>query len=113
MDDAQIERPVGRGNILQRGTGYVRESLVDIRRPSFARRAPDHNGHGVDQLLKLPLAAPKRLLGMHLIVYVVAEAVPLDDAPAFMPHRLRAARHPAIDAVDAAQAIPHGEALAS
>ncbi len=112
MDDAQIERPVGRGNILQHGTGHVRESLVDVRWPSFARRAPDHDRHGVDQLPKLLLAPPQRIFGLHLIVDVVAEAVPLDDAPGLIPHRLRTARHPAIHAIGATEAIAQGEGLA-
>ena len=87
-------------------------SLVEVDRPARRRCAPDADRHGVDHLLKLPLASPQRLFGAHLIVDVVTEAVPLDDAPVLIPHRLRAARHPAIDAVGAAQAIAHGEALA-
>src|SRR5262245_21247893 len=109
MDDVQIERPVGRGDILQRGTGDVGEPLVDIRRPSFARRAPDHDGDGFDQLLKLPLAPPQCFVSAYLIVYVVTEPVPLGDGSVRIPHWLRTARHPAIDAVGAAQAIPRCE----
>src|SRR3546814_13646078 len=50
---------------------------------------------------------------MHLIVDVVTEAVPLDDASVRRPHRLRAARHPAIDAVATAETIPQVEAFSS
>ena len=87
-------------------------SLVEVDRPARRRCAPDADRHGVDHLLKLPLAPPQRLFGVHLIVYVVTEAVPLDDAPVLIPQWLRAARHPVIDAVGAAQAIAHRESLA-
>src|SRR5690606_21883149 len=103
MDDAQGRRPVRRGDILKGSAGYVREPLVDVGRCSFTRRAPDQSRHGIDELLKLPLVPPPRLLGMHLIVYVVTQAVPLDDAPVLIPQRLRTARHPVIDAICAAQ----------
>src|SRR5882672_3818088 len=112
MDDAQIERPVGRGNILQRGAAYVREPLVDVRRLSFVRRAPDHDRHGVDQLLKLPFAPPQRFVGVYLIVDVVTEPVPLGDGSVWIPHWLCTARHPAIDAIGTAQAISRCETLA-
>src|SRR3546814_11704948 len=54
----------------------------------------------------------QRLFGAQLIVYVVREAVPLDDASALISQRLGAAVHPAIHAVRTTQAILHGEAFA-
>ena len=112
MDDAERWRSVRRGDVPERGAGGVGEPPVDVRRRSLARRAPDRSGHGVDQLPELALASPQRLLGAHLIVDVVTKAVPQHDTSALVPHRFRAARHPAIGTVGAAQAIPHGEARA-
>ena len=87
-------------------------SLVEVDRPARRRRAPDADRHGVDHLLKLLLAPPERLFRAHLIVDVVAETVPLDDASVLIPHRLGAARHPVIDTIGAAQTISQREALA-
>src|SRR3546814_15567343 len=109
MNDTQRRRVVWGGDIVESGTGYLGESLVDVSRRSFRRCAPDHGGYGVDKLLKLTLAPPKRFLGVHLIVYVVAEAVPLDDTPILIPHWPGAARHPALHANGAGPAIPHGQ----
>src|SRR5262249_30735083 len=88
-------------------------SLVEVDRPVQRLCAPDAYRHGVDHLPKLPLAAAQRLFGAHLIVYIVTEPVPVEDASALIADRLGAARHPAIYAVGAAQTIPQGEALAS
>src|SRR5579872_1275067 len=86
-------------------------ALVEVERGARRRRAPDADRHRVDHLLKLPLTAPQGLLGVHLIVDIVADAVPMDDAPGLVAHRLRPARHPVIDAVRATQAIPDREAF--
>ena len=84
-------------------------SLVEVDRPARRRCAPDADRHGVDHLLKLLLTPPERLFGVHLIVDVVTEAVPLDDAPVLIPQRLGAARHPVIDTIGAAQAVSQRE----
>ena len=108
----QGSRSVRRDHILQSDADDIRGPLVEVARDPFRGRAPDDGRHGVDHLLKLLLAPPQRLFSVHLIVDVVTEAVPLDDVSVLIPHRLRAARHPAIDAVGAAQAISQREALA-
>src|SRR5690606_9433933 len=71
MNDGQGSRAVGRDQILQSDAGDARGALVEVARYSFGRRAPYKSRHGVDHLLKLVLALPERLLGVHLVVYVV------------------------------------------
>src|SRR5262245_59095149 len=102
MCDARLLKSV---EVRDNGPEIVLISLVEIDRPACGCRGPDADRNGVDHLLKLPLAPPQRLLCMQLIIYVVTEAVPLDDASALIPHRFGAARHPAIDTIGPAQAI--------
>ncbi|MCY1302207.1 hypothetical protein D9M70_518530 [compost metagenome] len=48
---------------------------------------------------------------MHLILDIVAKAEPLDDVAVLIPHGLRTAGHPAIDAVCPKQPVPHRKSL--
>src|SRR5258705_12233878 len=102
MYDAQGWRPVGRGDILKCGAGYIREPLVDVGRHSFARRAPDQSGHGVDQLLKLALAFAQRELSGLLLVDVDSCAVPACDPASGIARWYPRVAEPAIGAVVAA-----------
>jgi hypothetical protein len=113
MNHRQGSRPIWRDQILQSDARDVRDPLVEVARYSFCRRAPYESRHGVYELPQLALAPPQRLLGTHLIVDVVTQAIPLGNMPFVITQWLRAARHPAIGAVRATQPIPQGEALAS
>ena len=72
---------VWRIEILQGQAHILRESPVQVRWLPFGRGGPDLGRKGIDKPPQLLLALPKRLIGMHLIVDIVREAVPLDDAP--------------------------------
>src|SRR3546814_16234202 len=93
-----------------------------IRRPPISTRTDtlfpyttlfrsydDPDNVGINQSPDSGFAFRNVAVKARLIVYVVTEAVPLDDASLLIPHRLRPTRHPAIDAVSAPSAITHGE----
>src|SRR5687767_459670 len=113
MNHRQGSGPIRRDQILQRDACNVGDTLVEVARYSFWRRAPDESRHGIYELLELALTPPQCFIGTHLIVDIVTKAIPLDNMSFAIAQRLRAARHPAIGAVRAAQAIPQSKALAS
>src|SRR4029079_9762966 len=91
MNDREGPRPIRRDHISQGDTGSVGDPLVEITRYSFWCRTPDQGRHCIDQLLKLPFAPPQRHFSVHLIIDIMAEAVPLDDASVLIPCGMRAA----------------------
>src|ERR1700748_1063982 len=112
MDDTEGRRHVGSCNVLESGAGYVGESLVDVGWRSVKRRAPDQGRNSVDKLRQLSFASTHHLIGLHLLVYIVTETIPLENAPVLISQRFCPARHPMIDAVSTAQPIAQGETLA-
>src|SRR5262245_56112897 len=58
----------------------IDQALVEERRIAIRFQTRDGDRHHADELSQLPLALPERLFGMHLVFYVLTEAVPLNDA---------------------------------
>src|SRR3546814_18113150 len=74
-----------------------------IRRPPSSTRT--------DTLSPYTTLFRSGLFGLQLIVYVVAETVPLSNVAVLISHRFGACRHPAIHAISPTHAPFHGEAF--
>ena len=90
----------------------VAELRVTIYRLSIRSGAIDHSGQCFDNLPERAFSFAQRLLDTQLIVDVMREAVPLNDAPALIPEWLCTALYPAVNTIRTPKAILLGEALA-
>src|SRR5690606_3388934 len=91
----------------------ISQLLTAIHGLAVRRGAIDHRRQRFHKLPEEALSFAQCCLSLHLLIYVMAKADPLDDAPLLITPWLSAARHPSIGAIHPAQAVLQSEGFAA